>query len=681
MHTYITTRWKDGKMERWLGNRFSFLSFYFSIFLSLYLSTCLYATASAPKVVEDGVLFTFDAKNAHKVYLAGSFKKDNDGNSVVNFSELVTVTKKRLLVEGRILKPLIVEKIKKNLDSIYIKKIVLHKIWIKPNEETKVTVDIENIESKKKDTTLVFYVKKFDNQVLAQKETKKIEKSITFEIQTKSYSEDGYIFEFELKEKEKVIDREYEVISIVKNISDDLRYGFYANWDKIGADYKKKTDYFAQLHINAIEYYDYFPAHGYYAPKEKMYKSEPFGITILADDIQQKIDSARDRNILSVAYVAAYSASKSIYEKYPYPMTDEKGNPKVFNGSITTELDAKNQNKDIWFYLMAIAQDTKWYSYIMEQFRKTMDNSADDLVSFDGFEIDSYGHSKNERYYSASSKYNGELLSTIIMTFVNAVRKIAHKIKPDSVVSFNCVNEYGIEQMCNIVDFLFIENWAGYKSGLEDLVDICYKNRVAKNQRVVIKLYPADTVGSPKIFSKECLKYLLGAAMTGGGSVMVAGEPDEQNNRMHALNTLYYPDNVAMPDDNFGILKNYYTFDTLLYRITHGKNVNNLKSDFELPDCITREFLSNRYIVVSILHNGNNSEWNQKVATPNTLENYEIAYTLPKNKKPVAVYYGTPDYEELLIPKSLDWELKDGYIRTLLPKLETYGVLIIETIQ
>ncbi len=32
--------------------------------------------------------------------------------------------------------------------------------------------------------------------------------------------------------------------------------------------------------------------------------------------------------------------------------------------------------------------------------------------------------------------------------------------------SFNCVNEFGIERICNIIDFLFLENLATHKSGI-----------------------------------------------------------------------------------------------------------------------------------------------------------------------------------------------------------------------
>lgn len=694
--------------------------------------------ASAPKIIKNKILFTFKFKNAKKVYLAGNFnnwaennggkitnpkfemiktenniwykliplkpkiykykyvvlnqkeeyqwfsdpvisEKDKDQNSIINFQKRYLKNKKRKIIPGRELKSLKMTKPIKNHNMIDIKRIYLNKIWVKPGEDAPVTVFIKNIKKRPANTELILNIKQFDGKILKQKKFKTIRNKIFYTIDTKSFKEGGYIIELKFKHKKRIINRKYKVLSIVKEIADDLRYGFYANWDKMGKDYDKKTDLLAQLHINAVEYYDYFPAHGYYAPKEESYEFEPFGTRILGKDVQKKIEAAEKRNILSIAYVAAYAASKSIYKQYPYPMTDVNGIPRIFNGAVMTESQVKKQNKEIWFYLMAIAKDSKWYSYIMKEFKRALDDSPDDLFSFHGFEIDSYGHANNDKYYSKGSRYNGTLLSKVIRELVADVQKFSHKIKDKAAVSFNCVNEFGIENMYDVTDFLFIENWSGFKEGLEDLVDICYKHRNPRNQRVILKIYPADTELGQKYWTQENLKYILGATMTGAGSVMIAGEPDEKNQKLHALNSLYYPDNVAVPEENVKIMQNYYLFDALLYGLSHGKNVNNLKSDFELPGCIIRTYDSDKkYIVIQILHNEDNFQWNKKNHLPKPLKNHEIAYKMPKNKIPVSVYYGSPDFKEFLIPHSIDWEYKQGFVRTLIPKLQVYGTLLIK---
>lgn len=44
-----------------------------------------------------------------------------------------------------------------------------------------------------------------------------------------------------------------------------------------------------------------------------------------------------------------------------------------------------------WFWLMNIADDSPWHAHIMDEFRGTLDDEPGDLVSFDGFEVDTYG--------------------------------------------------------------------------------------------------------------------------------------------------------------------------------------------------------------------------------------------------------------------------------------------------
>lgn len=694
---------------------------------------------SAPVTTETGVMFTFRAKNAEKVYLAGDFnnwanndggrvedpeslmekgendiwfkkiklkpkkykykfvaadktgncewfpdpnvsEKDNDNNSLLDIGEAVLPVIERKLVKGKALKPAVLKKHASLKTGPRISEIQLKKIWTRPGSSSDIVLRLSGIEQKeRKSFSVQLNIRNIEGSIIKTLPVKPAAASVPFTIETKGYKEGGYLIEAILKKNSQTIDTSREVLSLVNQISDDMRYGFYTNWKELGQDYDKKADYFAKAYINAIEYYDYFPAHGYYAPKEKKYEFEPFKIPILGEDVKRKIDSANKRNILSIAYVAAYASSKSVFDKYPYPMTDKNGSPRIFNGSVMTAEEAKKQNKDIWFYLMAIAPDTKWYPYIMGEFKRALDDSPGDLFAFHGFEIDSYGHSENDRYYSQSSKSSGELLSKVIMNLVNDVRKMAHKEKYPAAVSFNCVNEYGIKNMYAVVDFIFIENWSGFKSGIEDLTDICYSHRKPRNQRVILKIYPADTKLGQKTWTGENLKYILGAAMTGAGSVMIAGEPDEVNNKMHGLNSLYYPDNLPMPEENFETIKNYYKYDALLYGITHGKNVNNIDMELRLPGVIVRALDSDKkYLVINLLHTADNREWNKKNIIPKPLENYEIAFKMPEGKTAVKLYYGSPDYPELMTPVELDWELKDGFVRTLLPRLEVFGALLIK---
>ncbi|MEI8341311.1 MAG: glycoside hydrolase family 66 protein, partial [Verrucomicrobiota bacterium] len=492
--------------------------------------------------------------------------------------------------------------------------------------------------------------------------------------------EGGYIVRVDLAQSERVIRRGETVLSAVKNVADDLRYGFYASFGSMQGDYDARAAMLARLHINAVEFYDYFPAHGYYAPREPEYRTEPFGIHINTLDIRHKIEADKCRNILSLAYVAAYAASESVYRKYPFPMTDENGAVKIFNGRIMSEEQADREKKKKWFWIMNVADDSPWHTYIMSEFRRALGDHSDALVSFDGFEIDTYGDNADARFYARGSRRNGDLLRDVLHDFVGDVQSLTHEVKPYGLVSFNSVNEFGVQQMVDVTDFLFLEVWNFYADQLGALVDVCFRNREPRRQRVILKIYPADMNLSQSSWPPGALRRVLAAAMTGGGSLMVAGEPDEQKNAMHGLNTLYYPDHRALQPDSQEILHDYYRQDAMLLGYTHGHQVFNTPIEVSVPDCITRTFAApdKQALVVQFLQTGEERRWSVDASPPTPKVNYEVSLKLPDGGAPNAVYFSSPDVPALQTPVKLDFDITNGRLRTLLPELRVHGTLVVQ---
>ena len=492
--------------------------------------------------------------------------------------------------------------------------------------------------------------------------------------------EGGYIARVTLSGAGGVVARGQAILSVVRNVADDLRYGFYATYGETADNYDAKVALLARAHINAVEFYDYFPAHGNYAPTEPHYRFEPFGIAINAIDIQRKIAAGHERNILAIAYIAAYAASESVYRKFPFPMTDENGSPKIFNGEIMSEEKAGRLGKPKWFWLMNVAGDSPWHTYMMGELRRTLDDSPADLVSFDGFEIDTYGDSPDTKFYAQGSRRNGDLLRDVLHDFVGDVRSLTHEVKPRGLVSFNSVNEFGVEQMYDVTDFLFLEIWRFHTDQLGALVDVCVQNRAAQRQRVVLKLYPSDMEPKQNAWPATPLCRVLGAAMTGGGSLMVAGEPDEKTGTMHGLNTMFYPDHQPLRDGNEAILQAYNRHDAMLLGYTHGHDVSNTGLQISVPGCITRAFVSpkNRAVAVQFLHFGENSRWSSDVPPPMPLVNQEVSIPLPGGTAPKAVYFASPDVPALQNPVPLDFDVAGGILRTSLPELHVHGTLILQ---
>lgn len=428
------------------------------------------------------------------------------------------------------------------------------------------------------------------------------------------------------------------VITVANNIASDLRYGFFANYPTARLDNDAKAQMLRDIGINAVEFYDYFPAHGRYAPTPGIYKSDPFGITLSGDDVIQKILVLRKCGVQSIAYVAAYAASRTVKDLVPDPMVDSRGVPKVFTGSILPEDEADNLKKDKWFYLMNIGAGSRWRQHILGEFGRTLDQSGPKAIAFDGLEMDTYGDSDSTTFYAHDTPDNGKPLRSVLQAFVNEVRERAHGVNPNALISFNSVNEFGADEMNPITDFAFYEIWRGYCNSLEGLADICFDRRGAKGQRVILKLYPADMRIARKSWPARILARIMGATMVGGGSLMVAGEPDPTASTMHGLNTLYYPDHQALSESASDVVREYNRLDALSYGWTHGDGVQNTELEAAIEDGFARTYLvpGRRAIVVAYLLHSGDQAWDRegKNAFPTTAK---LTLALPREAAPAKI--------------------------------------------
>lgn len=493
-------------------------------------------------------------------------------------------------------------------------------------------------------------------------------------------SEGGFVADVDLKSPDGPARKGSVVLTSVENVADDLRYGFYASYRATDGDYAAKAARLADLHVNAVEFYDYFPAHGIYAPTEESYTFEPFGIPIDGLDIQRKIEAGHERNILAIAYVAAYAASESVYRRHPHPMTDASGVPKIFSqGEVLSETEADRRGKPKWFWLMNVADDSPWHTYILGEFVRALDDAPGDIVSFDGFEIDTYGDNPDARFYASGSRRNGERLSDVLRDFVGDVQQATRKTKPHGLVSFNSINEFGAAAMVDVTDFLFMEIWRFYTTQLSELVDICHRNRAARNQRVVLKLYPADMEPKHGAWPPGTLAKILGATMTGGGSLMVVGEPDEKNGVLHGLNSMFYPDHQPLVSGNEELLRAYYRHDAMWLGFTHGKNVHNTRLEAKAPGCITRTYAApeHRALVVQLFHAGPDGRWTVPSPMPEMLQDLKVALPVPGGVTPANVYYSSPDHPQFAMAAPVPFEMQGGTCIITVPGLRVHGTLVL----
>lgn len=489
----------------------------------------------------------------------------------------------------------------------------------------------------------------------------------------------GYLAEVEVSGPDGGSAAGTAVLTVAESIADDIRYGFYAVYDAPGGDNAAAAARLADLHVNAVEFYDYFPAHGHYAPRDESYVFEPFGIRISGRDVRGKIDAGHVHNMLAIAYVAAYAASRSVFEKHPFPMTDASGAAKIFNGRVTTEVaaDAKCERK--WFWLMNIADDSPWHEHILGEFARALDDGPHDIVSFDGFELDTYGDASDATFHATGSRRDGDLLVDVLHDFVGDVRNRARQVKAGAIVSFNSVNEFGAEAMSDVTDFAFLELWRQHTPWLSDIVEICHRHRGPRRQRVVLKLYPADMVPKQTAWPPGSLARILGAAMTGGGSLMVVGQPDAANGVMHGLNTLFYPDNKPLVSGNEELVRAYYRHDALWFGYTHGPDVHNTAIEAVAEDCLTRTYAAPDHsaLVVQLLRRSDDGRWTTPATLPEPVKNLTLSIPRLTDAVPREVLYSSPDRERLARPSPVEFTADAEKVLVCVPELAVHGTVVL----
>jgi len=225
-----------------------------------------------------------------------------------------------------------------------------------------------------------------------------------------------------------------------------------------------------------------------------------------------------------------------------------------------------------------------------------------------------------------------------------------------------------------------MEIWRFYTAELADIVDICFRHRAPRNQRVVLKLYPADMDPKQTTWPAGTLARLLGATMTGGGSLMVVGEPDEENGAMHGLNSLFYPDHKALRSGNDELVRSYYAHDALMLGYTHGRKVRNTPLRAVFPESITRTYAApdRRALVVQILRAGENRRWSADIAIPEPVRDGVLEVPLPGGVMPREVLFASPDSVRFRHPVPIAFEASGSGLAVTIPELRVHGTVILQ---
>jgi len=167
--------------------------------------------------------------------------------------------------------------------------------------------------------------------------------------------------------------------------------------------------------------------------------------------------------------------------------------------------------------------------------------------------------------------------------------------------------------------------------------------------------------------------------MTGGGSLMVVGETDEETGEMHALNSLYYPDHQPLSAGSEALLKDYYAHDAMLYGYTHGREVDNWETYTPVEGCVTRSFIApgRRALCLQLLNLDKQLMWADVSGSASVKKDFTVSMKLPEGLQATAVFYASPDSPEFQLPVELPFTQSAGQVQIRVPELAVHGTVII----
>ena len=461
---------------------------------------------------------------------------------------------------------------------------------------------------------------------------------------------------------------------VVSNHSDCIRYGFLSDFSDKDDDLLD-IEYLKNLHLNAIQFYDWMYKHDDLISKEKNYL-DPLGRPTNLDTVQLKIDKCIQVGMRPFAYGAIYAASKSLFSQHPeWGLFHSAKAPLVFFD---------------WLNFMNISKENAWSGYILDQFQKSMKQ-----LHFMGIHMDTYGFPKivydiNHHRFSL-----GDQFSNLIQLANNQ----AKEIDENNGVIFNCVNNWPVQKIASASqDAIYIEVWPPHDTYF-DLYRLIREARCLSRKNVILAAYIhpfKDAKSDEEIQMAERSLLLANAVINAsGGTQLVFGE------QHGILCDSYYAKYATARPSFIEKIQNYsdylVRYADLLYK-DHGMDISMTSTSGINEDIV---FSSNqttfspngkestvwtmvreqeKMITIQLLNLTNNdARWNTPKLETNVIDDMEM--TIKMDYIIQGIYCASPDHLAKAI--QLDFQLKltdrGRVYQVKLPKLHLWNTVWIET--
>ena len=422
---------------------------------------------------------------------------------------------------------------------------------------------------------------------------------------------------------------------IVSSMSEVTRYGFLADFLPEDSE-NKACEWMKDLHINAVQFYDWMYRHDSFLPPKEEYL-DPLGRKLSMVTVKKRISDCVKAGMRPFAYGAVYAATEETYRLHrDWAMYTMDGEPMRFAD---------------WLFYMDISESSGWTELLTQQYISAI------RIGFFGIHMDTYGFPKHVWNYTGKPID----LSEEFPKLISRIAKEVKAIQPHGGVIFNAVNNWPVESVANAPqDAVYIEVWPPNTRYI-DLYTLIREAKLLSGKQVVLAAY-LKPFSDPSTEKAEAAFRLCWAAIcASGGTQLVLGED------AGILQDSYYVNYAHLRKEFLCTVQKYCDFlvryADLMYNdagadvtktasgginedIQFSSNFCDFSVDAKENTVWTIVRQSAARISVQLVNLcGNTSEWNEGKNTPREVP--EIDLKLRIDRPVLGIYCASPDGEAL----------------------------------
>ena len=418
------------------------------------------------------------------------------------------------------------------------------------------------------------------------------------------------------------------------------RYGFLCDFKpdrRNPADTIKILNHF---HLNGLQFYDWQFRHDSLVPPTDEF-TDPLGRPLSLRSTCDLIEEAHKHGMKAMPYLAIYAASAVFWHAHPEMALYDESHQLIPFG-------------EEFLGIMNPVKGGAWSRHLLAECSHVLK-----ALPFDGLHIDQYGDPKT----GLDDQGNPVDLPKAFADFICDARQ-EHSEVP---ILFNAVGNWPIESLAKApVSFNYIEIWPP-KTTYQDVAEIVRNARNLSGEKpVVIALYiPADRPINNRLADA--------VIFSAGGSRIELGE----NGRL--LSDPYFPKHEEIDLNLSEQLRRQIEIT-----IRFENWLSPIIPESPLPEIHGPEGVAYYYRSVEkgfslSMVNLNSSEtlhWNEPHPTPEKIQDFSLDIHI--NERVKKVWLVSPDRVSL-VPEVLQFDQAGGNLKVVIPSLEVWDVLLIET--